>query len=267
MKRLIDLIKGITKQKKSEVSERNLSDNANSPTQGRVGGETNIGIVTSELRWFFRNKKISGITKTMLDLHQHFRDTFPVTSKLLDLSKVTECQIDDCLYRLYEWRTKNGNSCGWVCRIEVEIPNLELINEHLLLLKYIGGIEESWDQYDETEIKSPFTLNQNFMFIGAKCSRGMGLNKKAYLEECRRQNLEPLKMLDDLIVFAKEANGNLTFYDSNDGEVYLYAHDHNFNYVESIIGQPDYSFYRITGCSSFIEYVEKLSSDWLEVVD
>jgi hypothetical protein len=168
---------------------------------------------------------------------------------------------------LYGWNTSKNNSCGWLCKLENYQSDLNLLFEHRLLTNTIGGIKEVWDEFDEIEKTDDFTLNQNFLFIQSMCSKGIGFNKDSYLSLCNKQDKKPLNNFDELIKFSQEANGNMTLYDSVNGEVYLHARNHYFDYVINIESQPEYTFYKIIGVKTFKDFVEKIAENWLSIID
>jgi hypothetical protein len=162
-------------------------------------------------------------------------------------------------YRLYSWNTKDGNTAGWLCRIETNNSTIEILLEHQLLVDNIGGIEESYGS-DECE---KLTDNQNFLFIKSECKTIDKDLKDIYLDICEEENLKPLTT-DNFITFAVEANGNTTFYDLREKRVFLFAQDHCFDYVTEVENQPEYTFYTINGVEIFVDYVEKLAKQWLD---
>jgi hypothetical protein len=48
--------------------------------------------------------------------------------------------------------------------------------------------------------------------------------------------------MEQFYTIASEANGNVTLCHRLSGAVVLYAHDHNFEFVETYPGCPDYTF-------------------------
>ena len=231
-----------------------------------IDDESDLGIAKSQLSWFFHGKKIKNIRNGQLEPNLEFQKIFPQTNKLLEKANITAFEIDNKAYRLYGWITKSENSCGWLCKLEDRLGDNNFLKDHKVLIEHMGGIQESWDEYDEIEVNNPFTLNQNFMFIGSECWKGLGKLEKVYLELCEKEKLSPLKNYKELIVFAKEVNGDLTLYDLETKKVYLYAHDQASDYAEILEGQPKYTFYNIIGIESFTDYVEKLSNDWLGII-
>ncbi|MEM9338923.1 MAG: hypothetical protein AAGA66_09360, partial [Bacteroidota bacterium] len=77
----------------------------------------------------------------------------------------------------------DGQICGWLNQQETkEEFKYELIQEHELLIRNIGGIRESFNQPEDS-----FSNNQNFMFIGSECSRGIGDWDDYYSMTCEEE--------------------------------------------------------------------------------
>jgi hypothetical protein len=163
-------------------------------------------------------------------------------------------------YRLYSWDAKNGNTAGWLCRIETNNSSIEILPEHQLLLDNIGGIEESYRQEYETD---KLTDNQNFLFIKSECERMDKDTKEIYIEDCENENLKPLNT-DNLLGFAVEANGDTTYYDLQTKRVLLFSHDNDYDYITQVENQPEYTFFTINGVETFVGYVEELAEQWLD---
>ncbi|TGM79086.1 hypothetical protein EHR04_04880 [Leptospira levettii] len=132
-----------------------------------------------------------------------------------------------------------------------------LIEEHNLLLEYLGGIVETYNDPENS-----LTNNQNFIFLKSKCQTGLK-NWEYYYEEIvddqKCQKIDYKK----LTIFAEEANGNLTLYDKIKKEVFLFAPDHSFSNVIKIENQPEYSFYKFSKIQNFNDYVETISKQWI----
>ncbi len=69
-----------------------------------------------------------------------------------------------------------------------------------------------------------------------------------------------------MVTFALEASGNRTLYDIASEMVWLFATDHDFDFVTPVPDQPEFTFYTIHGADTFTEYVELLARQWLEFV-
>lgn len=170
-------------------------------------------------------------------------------------------QINNQEYKLFSWTNKAGYNCGWLNKIEKNIKSeIQLIAEHKMLLNEIGGIQEPFNQ--------PFPSlcnNQNFIFIETECIKGIGNWDEYYKIRCKENNKTQLDF-KDFICFVQEANGNLTLYDKNSKEVILFAPDHCFHNVRFLKNQPEYTFHKINGIITFVDYVEKLANEWISEI-
>jgi len=186
----------------------------------------------------------------------HFAESFPTLNRLINRARVLDIEINNIAYKLYSWTT-GTESCGWLCKIEpASISNIELLPEHQLLLDNIGGIQESYNQPE-----GAFTNNQNFLFIKSECTRGTGYWTEYYHDMCENTDTKPIPV-GNLISFVYEANGAQTMYDLKTKQVYLFSHDHSFDYVTFLEGQPEYTFHYINGVNNFIDYTEMLANQW-----
>ena len=212
-----------------------------------------------DISWFFQeNDKIEIEEKTFY-LTNEFKQTFPKLTKLIDCARKTHLRINNIPHILFAWDNIDNEIFGWLNKVEdwENIPN-QLIKEHKTLLQNIGGIQESFNQPENS-----LTNNQNFMFIGTKCSFGIGSWDEYYKETCNEENVETINH-SNLICFMEEANGNMTFYSPTSKEIILFASDHYFEGITPLDGQPEYSFYKYDKIKSFTDYVEKIANEWIE---
>jgi len=212
-----------------------------------------------DILWFIsQSDKIEFLeTENKLKVSEKFQNTFPVLSDLIGKARVLNLKINDTFYKLFSWTNKDGLSCGWLNKME-ENPNtnLNLIDEHRLLLNEIGGIQESYNQPEPS-----LSNNQEFMFIESECTLGINDWDDYYEEECNNHNCSPIDF-KDFICFVVEANGDATLYNPETKEVFLFAHDHYFENVEFVENQPEYTFHKINGVTNFADYVETLAAEW-----
>lgn len=136
----------------------------------------------------------------------------------------------------------------------------ELIEEHELLLRNIGGIQETFNQPENA-----FSNNQNFMFIGSECSRGIGSWDDYYLMRCEDEHKEAIDY-SNLLAFVYEANGALTLYEPITKKILLFSHDHSFDNVEFLENQPEYTFHTFKNAINFVDYVEELARQWMKII-
>jgi hypothetical protein len=213
----------------------------------------------NDITWFVKSTdKVDFLdTTTNYNLTDDFQATFPILTKLIQKSSVLNLTINNQSYKLFSWTNKDNNSCGWLNKIEADINNdIELLDEHNLLLKEIGGIQESYNQPEPS-----LCNNQNFLFIKSECTKGIGGWDDYYEMVCEEEN-KPQIDFKEFVCFVQEANGDVTLYDKNSKEVMLFAHDHSYDNVEFLENQPEYTFHKINGIATFVDYVEKLATEW-----
>lgn len=212
-----------------------------------------------EVSWFIQPTSNVLFKDNDLRLSEEFKTTFPKLTSLIECARVTFLEVDQVAYTLFAWNTNQNSICGWLNKIEDDESRFcELIPEHELLLRNIGGIHESFNQPDNS-----FSNNQNFIFIGSECSRGIGDWDDYYLMRCEDENMGLMEH-SHLLAFAQEANGALTMYDPNTCKVLLFSHDHSFENVNFVENQPEYTFHTFKNADTFIDYIEELSNQWTE---
>jgi hypothetical protein len=216
----------------------------------------------SDVSWFIKpNSKIEFLRLNNIQLSEEFRNTFLELSKLIDNSRQTHLTIDSEKYILFAWDTKEGEICGWLNKQQHSDEfKCELIAEHALLLRNIGGIQESFNQPE-----GAFSNNQNFMFIGSDCSRGIGDWDDYYAMKCEDEQKEEIDY-SNLLAFAYEANAALTLYEPDTRKVLLFSHDHSFDNVAFMENQPKYTFHTFKNVDNFTDYVEELAKQWKEII-
>jgi hypothetical protein len=64
-------------------------------------------------------------------------------------------------------------------------------------------------------------------------------------------------------VVAEEANGNATLCHRREGNVLLFAPDHDFDHVAVLEGCPEFSFYRLHGVPTLASWVDHVAKQWL----
>lgn len=212
-----------------------------------------------DINWFIKPTDKVELLDTTLNysLTKKFQETFPKLTSLIKKARVLNLTINYQSYRLFSWTNKDNKSFGWLNKIESDkTTDIELIDEHELILQEIGGIQESYNQPEPS-----LTNNQNFLFIKSECSKGIGGWDDYYEMMCEEENKQKIDY-KDFVCFVQEANGDVTLYDRNSKEVMLFAHDHCFDNVEFLENQPEYTFHKINGIKTFVDYVESLATEW-----
>ncbi|WP_158978998.1 hypothetical protein [Cellulophaga sp. L1A9] len=211
-----------------------------------------------DISWFFQENDKIEYEENILELSADFKHIFPKLTKLIECSRKTFLLINNVPHILFAWNDIDDEIFGWLNKVEdLEGISDKLSAEHKILLQNIGGIQESFNQPEDS-----LTNNQNFMFIGTECSFGIGSWNEYYKEICGEENIEPIEH-SNLICFAEEANGNMTFYHPRTNKIMLFASDHCFDDITPITGQPEYTFYNYDIINTFTEYVEKVADEWI----
>lgn len=216
----------------------------------------------SDVSWFISsNSNIVFQAQQEMRLSQEFKATFPRLAELILKSRQTYVTIDHIPYIIFAWDRKDGQVCGWLNQQEApEEYRCELIEEHELLLRHIGGIKETFNPPEDS-----FSNNQNFMFIGSECTRGIGDWDDYYSMMCEDEGRKEIDY-SNFLAFVYEANGALTLYDPITKKVCLFSHDHCYENVEFMENQPEYTFHTFKHVDSFEDYVEELAREWGEII-
>jgi hypothetical protein len=221
-----------------------------------------IQLIKKEFSIFFRPTDTIELKEGSFTCSETFIETFPKLHKLLSFATVADVTLtrkqEQTQYRRYSW----NNSTSWLCKIETDKTSVKILPEHQLLLDNMGGIQESNRVDSETEI---LTDNQNFLFIGSECFAGLDADwDEFYKEACEDEGVKPIDT-KNFVCFVTEANGNETYYDLQTKKVYLFATDHCFENVKELNNQPEYTFYTINKVKTFVDYVEVLAKQWLNI--
>lgn len=200
-----------------------------------------------------------------VDLSAEFQTTFPALSALLAKAKVVDFTINTTqVFRQYIWFHADGTSSGWLCQLEHCVPlGRNLIPEHILLAKNMGGIIDYWREDKNTET---FIDANEFTFMMKDSYPGIGSWKENYEIRCQDDKVEPLD-LTKFVAFALEANGNVTFYNHETKDVFLYAHDgYSPLEIKLVQGQPEYTIHQFSQTKSFADYVEQIAHQWQRAI-
>ncbi|MFV0481629.1 MAG: hypothetical protein ACK5LP_06565 [Campylobacteraceae bacterium] len=221
-------------------------------------------VFKKEVSWFFKATDEFEVKEDSLKCSNNFKQTFPNMCELISHARVLNIthkrgdKVRD--YKLLSWG-EGASVCGWLCKFENGKTRIELLKEHQLLLDNMGGIAASYHQL--TYDRELLTNNQTFIFTKSECTRGMEDWIEYYEEVCADEEYEMIET-DYLLCFAKDKTGNETLYDLKTSEVFLFASEHDFDNVEVLDNQPEFTFYTINGVTSFVDYAENLAKQWLE---
>ncbi len=217
----------------------------------------------NEISWFnYKNEPMEVFEIEEFNLTDRFKEIFPITTALINLSKKTGVEFKGKSLVLFTWEIEEKIS-GWMCQFDK--PNIDLIEEHQVLIDNIGGIIESFNGPESVEINGidynyTLTLNQDFMFVGSLNTDKLDW-AEYYLESCEKLNFKPID-LTNKVFFTKEANGAKYFYNKETKEVNLFSHDHAFGFVDFLPNQPKYTMHKIKGVNIFEDFVELIAEQW-----
>lgn len=198
---------------------------------------------------------------------QEFTTLFPKMAELLDKAYKVEFTLNgNQRFRQYIWTNDEGGTAGWLCKLEYCVPQgRNIIPEHILLSKSIGGIVEYW-LGDRTEDADSFIDANKFTFSLVDSTVGIEGWGDNCVNECKEQGLDSFDT-SEFLTFALEANGNTTFYSHKTKEVFVYLHDDysSFGIIPHKV-HPLCTIYQYEKAKSFVEYVETLADQWLHVI-
>ena len=217
----------------------------------------------NEISWFnYKKEPIEVFEIPKFNLTKKFKEIYPITTDLINKSVKTGIEFKGKSLILFTWEIGDEIS-GWMCQFDK--PNIQLIEEHQILVDNIGGIIESFNGPESIEVNGvdynySLTLNQDFMFVASMNTNNMSW-EEFYLEWCGRDTFKPID-LSNSVFFTREANGAQYFYDRRTKEVKLFSHDNAFRFIEPIPNQPERMMYTIKGVNNFEEFVEMTAKQW-----
>ena len=190
-------------------------------------------------------------------------ERFPALHRLVRMAMATPATIDGEGFDLLSWRLAgSGEPVSWLCpAVGGEPPAAEVHPDHASLLRGFGGIAERSANEPETWL----------MNCDAALTAEIATHDASMLEDYRwllGDDPEAEWPIDvpGYYAICEEANGNTTLCHRTNGDVVLFAPDHDFDHIEVLEGCPPYSLYRINGAPRFVEWVEAVAGQWLAVV-
>jgi hypothetical protein len=201
-----------------------------------------------------------------------FEQLFPELYGLLRDAWVTPVAVEGKPYQLFSWLgTDGGVSCGWLSPLPpAEIPD-GLFPANRVLLGSFGGIEKqsnaplSWIFSHYDVLTAPLARQDaTFLKDWALIFHDGPIPMTA--EECDRLAEEVQIPIDmkQFYVIAEESNANETLCHRETGEIVLFAHDHNFDYVEPYPGVPECTLYRFPTAPYFRDWIRTIVQPWRE---
>ena len=191
------------------------------------------------------------------------RRQLPQFARLMRLGRWSTFEADGKAYRLVAWPAspRHDGFLGWLCLAPPDMPPPGIHPLHALVLRHIGGIVEVADT------PSRLLLNHNDALLppGTYWPELVGIIHERYADESNAGT--PPANLDEYLPIAYEANGNVTVCHPADGDVLLFARDHAFDDVVPLWGAPPDSLYRIRGCTTLRDWIERVATDHLAVIE
>ena len=206
----------------------------------------------------FHNSSIEvAASSEKLRLSHKAAQLFPPLAKLIERATVTDVKIDRVPHKLLGWELRDGKRCGWLCPLPSRKPPKSVCEDHAILLKSFGGIVERFNEFG-----SSWLLSHNDALTQTEAARdGSFLEyvKWRFEDEGLTLPIEPTEYYS----IACEANANITLCHRTTGRVLLFAHDHYFHHVKVLKGCPDMTLYTIRGATTFRQWVNAISRQWL----
>jgi hypothetical protein len=205
-----------------------------------------------------------------------FEQLFPELYGLLRDAWVTPIAVEGKPYRLFTWLGSDGGViCGWLCPPPpTEIPD-GLLADHRVLFESFGGIEErsneplSWI-CSHNDVLTASLARQDATFLKDWALVFPDGPIPTDMEEFVRMFVEvpiPIDM-EQFYIIAEEANANRTLCHRVTGEIALFAHDHNYDYIEPYPGCPeDLPLYRLPTAPYFRDWIRIIAQQWRSWID
>jgi len=214
-----------------------------------------------DITWVFREAdELEVIGERSFNCSKEFEETFPSLTKLLNKARITKILYRNQYYELFGWTNLDFQSFGWLClepKKEEDIIK-QLHPDHIILLKSFGGITERWNEPEDT-----WLVNLNNALTYEDAQNGTKGYEELFNEICADEGIEIKLNTDDFISFAFEANGNVTMYHKQSGEVLMLAHDHNFDFITPFETYPEYTLHKFNNCRTFSDWIEKIAVQML----
>lgn len=150
----------------------------------------------------------------------------------------------------------SGNWRGWLCRPPYHGEGDSVLGIHRSIWKVCGGLVEQFGG------PSTWWDNQNEVLTVDAARESVAEPMAAYAWIWQDDDLEIPINPDDFYPVAIEANANLTLVHRNDGQLLLFAPDHDFERVTPFAGSPAYSLLSIDEVSDLTTWIEVCAAAW-----
>ncbi|TAE03050.1 MAG: hypothetical protein EAZ97_01975 [Bacteroidetes bacterium] len=202
-----------------------------------------------------------------------FKNTFPNLTLLVEKAEVTEVSVHGLFRRVFVWQNQESEKIGWLLDQGTEIGNDENMNyqkiipqisdflaAHLLLIQNIGGIIEVLEDQEDEKL---FTFGKNFLFSNKYCYQ---FSSQQVLEKYVGTGFDYNFKAEEMLCFVEEINGSKTFYNKQTGEVFLFGCGYDMESILELDKSQKYPVYTIKNAKIFVEYVEELAKQWLNLL-
>jgi hypothetical protein len=183
-----------------------------------------------------------------------FASLFPALADLLRAASLTEVRLLSEAWTLYSWERPGGQHRGWLSPAVKDLPP-GLHPQHRVLLQSFGGIVEYFGAprgtwiWSHEAVLTPELAEEDGTFI------------EAYAWAFEQTGGIPVDLAAYYLA-AREANANATLCHRVEGDVLLFAPDHDYDYVTVLPGCPEYSLYRFQGAPAFADWVNRVAEQW-----
>ncbi len=224
-----------------------------------------IDALVDSVGWRIKKSQIKSVEPNKNELLESLQMFSNMYQLLLASEKLTLTLFDNTTYNLFVWKSENGIG-GWLCEPRTYNDISDRPAKCKLLQSVIGNVIET---FGYENIRVDWLCNLNWFLGDENIVRGLNEWKDYFFETCQWDKKEPILKrqgyefdIDNLMVIAEEANGNLTLCDVGTEEIFLFAHDHCFDNVAVCGELPEYTFYTINNAENFVDYIELIAKQW-----
>ncbi len=172
--------------------------------------------------------------------------------------KVHTFHVTKFIYKTEELRFFK---CGKVGFLSVEVRDVpkSFLQSHREVIENIGTVRDLFNFSNE------YMQNISDAFLCEVPEKNMQLLVEDLAGKCKENPMDipfaPTVQLQDLTMFAYEANGNVFLYD-HAGKLFLYASDHCYTNVTSVDGYPEFTLYHIQDMQTFDDFIRIFCSNF-----
>jgi hypothetical protein len=182
----------------------------------------------------------------------------PELSDLLARASITPVSVNGRGYELLAWGPADARR-GWLCLPPTSDPIAAIHPIHQHFQAVCGGIIERFGE------PVSWWNNQNEILTDSAAHVSLSAVFADYAWIWHDEGLEVPIEPDDYYAVAVEANGNLTLAHRADGQLLVFAPDHDFEGVTPLPGSPPYSLMTIDEAPDLAAWIELGAKAWAEV--